>query len=391
MDPFRRSQLTADGSYRNVTRVSRRKIARSEAALLEMITEAQNRRLAGTALSPWELPAVVACRRVIADTVMQLPLTAMRGGMPRPDQPPVMSRPNPNEPYWLTMQRTVRNLTGYGHCWIMPTAWDAAGYPLAVRVVDAQQGAATWDAFGELIEVWINGVRKEPGRDGVIWLPYDVPRAGNPGVSPINECWKACEYLAALYAMAGSFWEAGFPSVAVMVQQRLSPDDTAKLKEQILSAWSRRHEPAVMDNNARLDSVGSNAVDSQLVESIGMANAEIARAFGVMPSLVNIAGGDSLTYSTTAAEFTKWKTVGLGPYLCRIESAYTDLTPWGTTGRFDTTDLTRADEAARAAYWTSALAGAPWLTVDEVRARGEALGPMPTQPAPAVELMEATV
>jgi phage portal protein BeeE len=123
--------------------------------------------------------------------------------------------------------------------------------------------------------------------------------------------------------------------------------------------------------------VGSSAVESQLMESIAMANAEVARAFSVMPSLVNVAGGDSLTYSTTEGEYQKWLSVGLGPYLTRIEGAWSDMTPYGQVCRFDTAALTRADFATRANAYAVALNYQPWITPDEVRDR-EGLPPMDT-------------
>lgn len=360
-----------------MSRRERRQIARAEARIRELIDEARSRRLVGTAMSPWELPIVVACRQLLADTVSQLPLVSMRHRMPIPQQPAVVVRPDPFEPRWLTMARVVDNLTGWGHVWIVPTAWDAADWPLAVRVYDAAQGAPIFDAVtGELVEVSINAQRYTPGPDGVIWLPYQVPARGTVGQSPMARCWRAVEYLAALYEMAGSFWEAGFPSVALKVGIRLDDDDARNLKDQVLSSWARRHEPAVLDNGAEPVAIGSSAVEAQLVDSIAMANAEIARAFGVMPSLVNVAGGDSLTYSTTEGEFTKWLSVGLGPYLTRIEAAWSDLLPWGQVTRFDTAVLTRADLATRVAAYSTALAGASWLTPDEVRDR-EGMPPLP--------------
>lgn len=356
-------------------RIARAAVARAD-RLAELIAEAQQQRLTGTAMSPWELPIVVACRRLLADTVAQLPIVSTRRRVPIADQPPICVRPDPNEPRWLTFSRIVDNLTGWGHVWVLPTAWDAAGWPVAARVHDAAQGAPIFDSVtGELSSVSIGGRTYVPGPDGVIWLPYEVPHRGSVGMSPIARCWRAVEYLAALYQMAGSFWEAGFPSVAVQVGGRLSPDDTAKLKSQVLSAWARRHEPAVLDNGATLAAVGASPVEAQLIESIATANSEVARAFGVMPSLVNVAGGDSLTYSTTEGEFTKWLAVGLGPYLTRIEGAWTDLTPYGQVCRFDTAALTRADLATRVAAYATALGGAPWLAVDEVRDR-EGLPPL---------------
>jgi phage portal protein BeeE len=345
----------------------------------------------GCGLSPWEIPTVVACRRVIADTVASTPLYAVKDGAPTRRQPAIYTRPDPLEPRWLSIWRMVDQLTGYGHCWLQPTAWDAADWPLIVRVRDASAGSARFNPAGELEAVWLDGVEhgigahpgprpSDPGE--IIWVPYEVPHAGSAGCSPMSRCWRAAEYLAALYEMAGSFWEAGFPSLAVSVLARLSPDDTAKLKQQVLGAWSRRHEPAIMDNGATLNPVGSSAVESQLVESIGMANAEICRTFGVMPSIVNVAGGDSLTYATTEGEFSKWRAIGLGPYMTRLESAWTDCQPHGTAAVFDTSEMTKPSLAEQGQYATLALAGAPWMTVDEVRSRSHlppagALAPRP--------------
>lgn len=355
-----------------------RRVARAEAKLLELIGEATATRFNGGDLSPWELPIVVACRRVLADTICQLPIVAMTDGRPRAVQPPIVVRPDPLEPAWLTKSRIVDNLTRYGHVWIRPTAWAADGWPNVAQVVDAGRGGATFDTDGRIVEISIGGeaLGIGPGRDECIWLPYAVPLAGDAGQSPINDCWRAVEFLAALYEMAGTFWEAGFPSVALHIARRLDPDDAKLLKAQLLESFRRRHEPAVIDNGATLEAVGTNAVESQLVESMNWANAEVARGFGVMPSIVNVAGGDSLTYSTTEGEFTKWRAIGLGPYLTRIEGSFTDLMWHGTVAAFDTVDLIRADLATQGNYFTQALAGAPWLTVDEVRLQVAKLPPM---------------
>ena len=367
-----------------------RQIARVDAtvkALDAVIAEAAAARTAGSALTPFEIPIVVACRDLIANTVGQLPMIAYRGNAPRPDQPTIVIRPDPYEPRWLTMHRLVNNLTGWGHAWLVPTSFYADDYPAAVRVVDASRAFGEFDAAGRLTAVYYDGRRLEPGT-GAIWVPWRVTQAGSLGSAPLNDCARAVEYLAALYDMAGSFWEAGFPSIAVLVKQALNPTQTAELKSQVRSAWARRHEPAIIDRDGQLAPIGSSAVESQLVESIAIANTEIARAFGVMPSLVNVAAGDSLTYATTEAEFSKWLKVGLGQYLTRIEAAFTDLTPYGTEVRFDTTELLRTDLEARWNAYAVGVAGG-WILPEEVRER-EGLGPFPTgRPAPTSSTMLA--
>jgi phage portal protein BeeE len=357
---------------------SRRKVARAEARLLEMIADAAGRAYSSGDLTPWELPIVVACRRVLADTIAQFPIVAMTGGQPRNPQPPIVIRPDPLEFAWLSKARIVDNMTRRGHVWLQPTAWAADGWPNTCRIIDANRGGATFDVDGRIVDVSIGGERFDigPSPGEVIWLPYQVPFSGSAGEPPCSDCWRAMEYLAALYDMAGSFWEAGFPSIALMIARRLDPDDAKKLKDQLMSSWGKRHEPTVIDNGATLSPVGTNAVESQLVESMQWANAEIARAFGVMPSIVNVAGGDSLTYSTTEGEFIKWRAIGLGPYMCRIEEGFSDLMWHGTVAKLDTSNFVPVDLATQGVYLTQALAGQAWMTVDEARQAGPHLPPM---------------
>ena len=87
------------------------------------------------------------------------------------------------------MYRLVNNLTGWGHVWLLPTAWDSAGWPMAAQVIDANAGAPLFDAAGRLTAVTIEGRTLSPGPDGAVWIPWDVTRRGDPGRSPIAGCW----------------------------------------------------------------------------------------------------------------------------------------------------------------------------------------------------------
>lgn len=324
-------------------------------------------------LTPWELPVVIAARDLIANTVAQLPLVNFRGGLATDPQPAIAIRPDPYEPRWLTMHRLVNNLTRHGYVWLIPVAWDAADWPLAVQVVDAADAAGTFEPSGtRLADVWWQGRRLDPYSEA-IWCPWRVDRAGELGSSPMGQCLRAVEYLAALWEMAGSFWEAGFPSIALVIDQALSAKQRSETKSALLDAFRRRHEPAVVDRGGKLEPIGANAVDSQLVESIDVANAEIARAFGIVPSLLNVSSQTSLTYATTEGELARWLKLGLGQYLVRIEGALSDLRPAGNTMRCDTSELLRTDLAAR--YQAYAWGLGRWLTLEEIR-HAESLPPL---------------
>ena len=83
--------------------MGRRARIRAQGRLESRLAEAVSRYMdtggvAGCGLSPWEIPTVVACRRVIADTVAQTPLYGVRNGQPLPRQPAIYTRPDPLEP-----------------------------------------------------------------------------------------------------------------------------------------------------------------------------------------------------------------------------------------------------------------------------------------------------
>lgn len=349
--------------------------------LSRFIAAAVSARVNGEPFDPFGLPVVIACRGLLADTVAQLPLVTLRGRRPLPTQPQLTLRPNRLEPRWLTFHRAVNNLTRWGYCWLRVTDWDAAGRPTAVRVLDASDATATFDPVtGELDTVWNQGDELVPGLE-VIWVPFTVESRASLGVGPLGQCTRALEFLAQLWTMAGSFWEAGYPSLVVSVKQRLAPGQAAAIKQQLIASMAGRHEPGVVDQDGTIAPIGASPLESQLVESFGVANAEVARAMRMPPSLVNVAAGDSLTYATVAEEFRRWLATGLSSYLFRLEAAFDDLTPAGQRTRFDTTELLRSDFTARVQAYTAVLAGQPWMTVDEVRDL-EGLDPM-TTPTPA--------
>jgi HK97 family phage portal protein len=357
-----------------------------EAAIAAVIAQ----RAGAVALDPYALPVVVACRGLLADTLGQLPLITLRGRRPLPRQPTLTLRPNPGEFRWLTMHRLVNNLTRWGYTFLRVTDWTAAGNPAAVRVLDPSSAAPVWDPVtGALDTVWVDGEELTPGLE-VIWIPYRVERAGSLGEAPLDACAEPLRLFAELFSMAGSFWETGYPSLIVEVAQRLAPGQAQAIKEQLITSMGGRHEPGVIDQDGKVSAIGSSAVEAQLVESIAVANAEIARAFLMPPSLVNVASGDSLTYSTVEGEMRRWLATGLGAYCNRIEAAFDDLTPQGQRTRFDTTELLRADLQSRVDAYATALGGAPWLTVDEVRDL-EGLDPMAPTGAPTPDPTSTTL
>jgi HK97 family phage portal protein len=274
-------------------------------------------------------------------------------------------------------------LTGAGHAFLLVTAWDAADRPMAVKVLDPSQVTAVTDPVAGVTSVTWDGRRFIVGRD-VIHIPNVVDGADQMGQSPLQLCGQVLAQASTIYGYRGSYYdEGGVPSVKIKVPHRLTTEQANAERDAYIAArWGRR-VPAVVSGGTDIEPFYSTAQDAQLSEAIDSVAVDIARIYRVMPSLVNVTTAGSLTYATTADHFRAWLITGLQSYLMRLEAAFSDLLPRGQTARFDTSELTRTDVSGRWAAYATALAGAPWLTVDEVRGmEGRvALGERPAEPA----------
>jgi HK97 family phage portal protein len=313
------------------------------------------------------LPAVVACRTLIADTMGQLQLTAIRDGTALPVQPPVVRRPDPSEPTWLTWHRMGMALTGAGRAWVLITSWDAADRPASTKVLDPATVAPEYNELGEVVgAVWQGRTFAVPSE--VVHIP-NIVDADQLGVGPLQLCAAVFLQTAELYGFRGSYYsDGGVPSVKIIVPNRLTTEQANAERDAYVASRYGRRIPAVVSGGTDVVPFAATAAEAELGAALEAASAEIARVFRVMPSLINVATAGSLTYSTTAEHFRAWLITGLQAYLMRVEACYSDLLPRGQYARFDTSDLLRSDFGAQINAYSTALAGQAWLTVDEVRA-----------------------
>jgi HK97 family phage portal protein len=259
------------------------------------------------------------------------------------------------------------SLTGAGRAWVLVTSWDAADRPASTKVLDPAQVAPELNELGEVIGCdWMGRHFAVPSE--VVHVPNIVDH-DQTGVGPLQLCAAVFLQTAELYGFRGSYYsDGGVPSVKIVVPHRLTTDQANAERDAYVSSRLGRRIPAVVSGGTDVVPFTATAAEAELGAALDSASAEIARVFRVMPSLINVATAGSLTYSTTAEHFRAWLITGLQAYLMRVEGAYSDLLPRSQFARFDTAELLRSDFGAQVAAYSTALAGAPWLTVDEVRA-----------------------
>lgn len=171
------------------------------------------------------------------------------------------------------------------------------------------------------------------------------------------------------------FKHSARPSVVIEHPGNLSTEAAKNLKE----SWDRMymgldnsHRTAVLEEGMKLNPFTINASDAQLVETMKFSVLEIANWFGVPPHKL----GDSskVAYNSLEAENQSYLDQSLDPWLVKWEQECWDklLTEDEKAAdshviEFNRAALVRADINARAAYYQKALAGAPWMAIDEVR------------------------
>lgn len=318
---------------------------------------------------PAVMPTVIAARAMIADTVATMPMVAHDGHDRIVPTPSLLRRPDPREPYRATIEKICNSLTGWGNAWLRVYRVGSDGYPLAVRVVHPDRVTYRLSANGdEIVQVWVDGV--EVDRRTIRHIPFRLD-LGPIGESPIQQLRWMLEDLAAVYRWGSDYYTSGSAAAPPYVLKHPSRL-TGAAAESFWASWERarnRRRPAVLSGGVELETFDPvSASDAMLQDAIRDFDAAIARVMLVPPSLLNVVSQSSLTYSTTLEELRRWLQLGLMPgYLSRIEAAFTDMLPRGTSAIIDTSNLVRMDAAGRIAMYAESIA-AGIHNVREVRA-----------------------
>jgi HK97 family phage portal protein len=173
---------------------------------------------------------------------------------------------------------------------------------------------------------------------------------------------------------ARSWWaEAGTPGVVITTDQELTDPQADALRDR----WVARRAggfrvPAVMGKGAQARPFGADPTTESAVEARREITAEVARYFGIPPYLVNapLAGGSSLTYTTTESQALDLIRYCLRGYSDPVEDAISDLLPGdyleGRRAAIQYDDLTAGELTGRIAAYHMAT-GAPFMTGPEAR------------------------
>jgi HK97 family phage portal protein len=167
----------------------------------------------------------------------------------------------------------------------------------------------------------------------------------------------------------------GKPSGVLSFAQPLKPEAKDKLRD----TWQQRFGAggeggiAILDGDAKFQSMTMTSVDAQYIETRRLQIEEIARVFRVQPIML-MQADKAATYASAEQMFRMHTIHTLGPWMKRFEQAADrDVLGFADGLRVDLDErgLTRGDFKDQADYYTKALGagGQPgWMTPNEIRA-----------------------
>lgn len=347
-----------------------------------------------------QINAVYSAVSLISDTISSLPVDVYvrRDGARFPFRP---------APAWVQKPDVDTTKEAFWGAVIVSMLIDGNAY---VRVFSNPQG--------EIVNMTVlNPLEVEPIRNGlgqlmfrhenmdrllsseeVVFIP-DVVRPGHiKGVSRVEALKNNFGLAIALENYAARFFGTGTHTSGVIeVPGNLTAEQAKQLQEAFDSrhkGWQRAHKTAIISGGAKYVPTTSENDKAQFIEARKFAVEEIARAFRVPSSMMNIEG--SFTYSSVEQQNLAFVTHCLRPIIQKLESAFSPLmtrTQGGENAfiKFNLDGLLRADiENRMNAYSTGLQAG--FLTVNDVR-RLEDLRPIedPSADQPRVPLANVNI
>ena len=293
--------------------------------------------------------AVWACIRLLADTVSMMPLHAftMQSGVRVPiSDPPIVARPSSGAttPDFIYMVMVSLLLRGNAYGRILHR--DSMGYPVEIEVLDPDVLRAHADhVTGKMVY--------QTPADGTIpndqiWHVRAYRMPGRPfGLSPIQYASTQINTDAAISQFAlGYFQDAPHPSSVLTSDQSINQEQARTIKERLIASVSGR-EPLVLGAGLKFAGLSVSPEESQFLASQKTGVATIARWFGIQPERIGGESGSSMTYTNVESKGLDFLTIGVQPWLTRLEAAYAQLMPGQKHARFDPSILLRTDLEGR--------------------------------------------
>lgn len=326
------------------------------------------------------ISAVWACTRLISETIATLPLSIYErtsdGKRLAPQHPLhfiIHDQPNTDTTAAVHWEATVAAmlLRGNGRAEKLMVG----GRVVGLQFLDPCR--LSWSRRSDGKKEWRYteaGGRQRVIPNDRIWNIPGFTLDGKCGVSVIAYgCRVFGSALAADTAASSTFAKGLMPTTYYKFPKVLNPTQRDDAREAIkkISGAVNAGDPAILEAEMDVGTIGINPNDAQMLESRGFSVEEICRWFRVPPFMVGHSEKSTSWGTGIEQQMIGFLTFTLGPWLRRIEQAINKdlLSPADRQryyAKFNVEGLLRADSAGRAAFYT-AMVNNGVLTRDEVR------------------------
>jgi len=309
------------------------------------------------------VPAVARARNILCGTVGTLPLKEYNSQEQEITARKVIDQPDPAVPRSVTLTWLAEDLLfyGVGYLQVMDVS-PQDGRPYKMRRINPNRVSYNLSTDRSLIESYNLDTNKLPN-DGlgslIVFQGWDegvLKRAG-------RTIQTAIELEAAAYRMASE----PVPQMVLNNEgMNLDGDSVAKLLASFKQA-RRDRSTAYTEGPIKIQTLGFDSAQMQLVEARSHAASEVARLMGIPAWYLNAESASS-TYSNVSAERRSLLDFGARQIYMAIEARLSmdDVTPRGQYVKFDVDDFLRGNPAEQSDIAIK-LVGAGIITIDEAR------------------------
>jgi HK97 family phage portal protein len=338
--------------------------------------------------SVFQINAVFAATRLIADTISTLPIDVFitRDGEKftfRP-KPAWVIQPDIALPREAFYNQVITSMLIDGNAFIRLFTNDR-GEIVNMVVLNPLSVEMKRGADGNVIFT-VEGEDRPLSSENILHIP-DVLRPGKlRGISRVKAMKEDFGLAIALRNFSATLFGSGASMNGVIEYPgNLTAEQAKNLTESFDSrhrGWRRAHKTGVLTGGATFKSTQIDPDKSQAIEARRLAVEDVARAFGVPNHLMGIPGTTS--YASVEESNRQFLTMTLRPIASKIETGLSTLMnryPGGSGAyvRFNFSALVRSDLSTRAAAYSTGLQSG-WLSVNDVR-RWEDLSPIAEEQA----------
>lgn len=261
--------------------------------------------------------------------------------------------------------------------------------PAPVRLAD-RQGGIWWSITAAHGDDILGPRLRDAGfgatiSDSDLLILKGPPLIGGNGLSSVSTLKNATAQVALESALtefaADVHRNGGRPSLYMALQGKISNEASERAQKAFKHFFGRgganHNGLMIMPEGAKLEPLSANAVDAQTMANREFQVLELARRYGIPPSMAGVVS--AVPRGTAEAESRAFYDNCLRALLESVESALEDriiagedLTAYGV--EFDVSGLLRADTSARSAFYT-AMRNSCAMTINDIR-RAEGLPPL---------------